>query len=223
MYFVNYPEDDWEKWISALVENKDGIVSKLTPSDRAEFVLDSFYLAKANIIPLLTPYRLTKFIQHDDHFVPWAQFNSQFGNRYRLSISQYKDSLNKYLTMLTTKQYQSLGWDDKQGNVITKRLRALLLEISCANGYQTCLEDAYKEFQKWKSGEQKLPPNLRSVTLNYGIRQSGDSQDFEYVWQTYLNDNSTIKLSFLNALTFSKDQTLLKRLVKHQPLRQTLQ
>ena len=125
-------------------------------------------------------------------------------------MTQYKDSLQTYLSYLTTKQYKRLGWNDTNGNDLTKRLRALIVDISCANGYQPCLEGAYVEFTKWKSG-QPLPPNLRDSILRYGIRQTNDSNDFELVWDTYLKTNTTIKTNFLTALTYTHSENLLER------------
>ena len=212
MYFVNYPLEDWDKWISALVNNTDNILDELTPSDRTQFILDAFYLAKANKLPLLKAYNLSKYIVNEEHFTPWAMFDSMFDNRYRLLMTQYKDSLNTYLSYLSAKQYQRLGWNDSEGNDITKRLRALIVDISCFYGNRKCLEDAYEQFQQWKSGQQPLPPNLRNSILRYAILQSNDSDDFEFVWKTYLKTNTSLKSSFLSALTYSADEKLLKRL-----------
>jgi hypothetical protein len=210
MYFVNYPIEDWDKWISALVLNTGGIVNILTPSDRAEFIIDSFYLSRANYLPYLKPFELSKYLVNEPHFTPWSMFNSMFDSiRKYMSITDYKDSLNIFLSQISEKQYIRLLWDDHSGNEVDKRLRALIVELSCSNEYQKCLADAYTEFRIWKEGHH-LAPNLRGSILRYGFRHSNIPSDFELLWDHYLNEETDLKLTFLNALAYSRDINQLK-------------
>ncbi|CAG2104288.1 unnamed protein product, partial [Medioppia subpectinata] len=246
MYFVNYPLDDWDKWSKALVNNENDIVNKLSVSDRAEFIMDAFYLAKANKLPLVKALDISKYLVHEPHFTPWSMYRSMFDQdtRDRLAMSQYRDSLNRFLSFLTEKQYKRLGWNDGSGDDTTghqrqagnepiqgqfepykrlgwndgsgddttKRLRAVIVEMSCDSGYRQCLEEAYKEFTQWKSGAAKLSPNLGGFVLSFGLRQSTDPNDFEEVWKKYkdANKNDNFKLRYLTALSKSKNSEQLK-------------
>ncbi len=212
MYFVNYPLEDWDKWTEALVNNNDNIIEKLTPSDRTEFILNSFYLSRANMLPYLKPFELSKYLVNETHFSPWSLFNSMFDSiRRYISMTDYKESLNQYLSQLSETQYLRLGWNDSDGNEITKRLRALIIDLSCGNENQKCLEEAHSEFNSWKQPYgMNLPPNLRQYVISYGLRHSQNPNDFELIWNKYLTDVSDLKLTYLNALTYTRDINLLK-------------
>ncbi|CAG2169366.1 unnamed protein product [Oppiella nova] len=43
------------------------------------------------------------------------------------------------MSSLSQKQYHRLGWDDREGTDTHKRLRGLVIEIGCGNGYQKCM------------------------------------------------------------------------------------
>ncbi len=120
----------------------------MTPSDRAEFIVDPFYLSRANYLLHLKPFELSKYLVNEPHFTPWSLFNSMFDSiRKYMSIIDYKDSLKIFLSQISAKQYNRLGWNDDEGNEVDKRLRALTVELSCSNEYQKCLDDAYAELR----------------------------------------------------------------------------
>ncbi|CAG2169365.1 unnamed protein product [Oppiella nova] len=155
MYFIDYTLEEWNKWITALVTNEDNIVDKLTANERSEFILETFYLSKANKLSVIKPLELCQYLVNETHFTPWAVFNT------------------------------ILGWDDREGTDTHKRMRGLVIEMSCGNGYQKCMEESYKEFTKWKSG-QPLPPNLMTYILSFGLKYSNNFEDFEYTRDTKL-------------------------------------
>ena len=216
MYFIDYTLEEWNKWITALVTNEDNIVDKLTANERSEFILETFYLSKANKLSVIKPLELCQYLVNETHFTPWAVFNTMFDNRYRISMNtQYKQYLNSFMSSLSQKQYHRLGWDDREGTDTHKRLRGLVIEMSCGNGYQKCIEDSYREFSKWKSG-QPLPPNLMTYILSFGLKYSNNSEDFEYVWHKYLKTNTNNKYYYLSALSQTRDTKLLNEFVLYK-------
>jgi len=211
MYFTNYPIDDWDKWIDALTNNDNSILSKLTPSDRANFIIDSFYLSRANFLPYIKPLQLAKYLVNERHLTPWNIAINMFApiQRYILT-TEYREQLFSYLTSLAKPIYDELGWDDTQGTDTTKRLRASIIEFICSNYHEPCLESALQEYSKWKNGSS-IAPNLLTSTLRYAIRQSDQTDDWNYLWGRYLSESSaTVKLNYLNALSYTRDSNLIK-------------
>ncbi|CAG2179885.1 unnamed protein product, partial [Oppiella nova] len=70
-YLVNYPEEDWGKWIDALVNDQNSILSDLTVSDRTNFIIDSFYLSRAGLLSYETPLALSEYLKREKHLTPW--------------------------------------------------------------------------------------------------------------------------------------------------------
>ncbi|CAG2180050.1 unnamed protein product, partial [Oppiella nova] len=71
-YLVNYPEEDWGKWIDALVNDQNSILSDLTVSDRTNFIIDSFYLSRAGLLSYETPLALSEYLKREKHLTPWS-------------------------------------------------------------------------------------------------------------------------------------------------------
>ncbi|CAG2118149.1 unnamed protein product [Medioppia subpectinata] len=201
MYIVNYPPDDWDQWTTALAANEDMIVRKLTPNDRSDLILSAFYLAKADKLSAIKPLEMSRYLLNETHFTPWAVFNTEFADiRRRLLLTAYRSHLNKYMRSLAAKQYHRLmAWDDGMGTDIDRLLRRLIIEMSCGNGYEVCLEDSYQAFKRWMSG-QPMAPNLITYMLSYGIRYSDKFEDYDYY-------------RYLSALSQTKSITLLNELL----------
>ena len=211
MYFVNYPLEVWDNWIKALVDNQEDLVSKLTPSDRAGFLLDSFFLSRAGFLPYVKPLQLAKYLVREDHLTPWSiALNSFQQIKNYMSNTEHRNDTMKYFIELAQPLYDELAWEDNNGTDTQKRLRSAIIEFVCSLYYKPCLESALLEYNKWKSG-QKLPPNLLTSTLRYAIRQSDDRTDWDFLWQKYLNESSaSVKQMYLNALSYTTNPELIK-------------
>jgi hypothetical protein len=211
LYLVNYPEQDWDNWIEALTNDNNGIIEKLTPSDRTNFIIDSFYLSRAGFLSYLKPLQLSKYLAKETHLTPWTIAIQMFDQLHRyLSSSVYKNELQFYLSKLSQPIYDELGWDDTQGNDVTKRLRSIIVEFSCNNNYEPCLQMAQQNYYQWRVTGQ-LSPNVLSTALRYAIRQINLTSDWNFLWDTYESSTSTVlKLTYLNALSYSSNPNLIK-------------
>lgn len=212
LYLVNYPENDWNKWIDALTN--DSVIQALTPSDRTGFIIDSFFLAKAGLLSYLKPLELSKYLSKETHLQPWSVAISMFEpiRRY-LSSSDQKQDLDLFLSGLAEQTYERLGWDDSQGTDVERRLRSNILEFICSTNYEPCLQKAQEMYYKWRVNGQ-LEPNILGPALRYAIRRINLTSDWNNLWQTYLDSTSTVlKLTYLNALSFTSNTNLIKQSV----------
>jgi hypothetical protein len=211
LYLVNYPEQDWNNWIEALTNDNNGIIGKLTPSDRTNFIIDSFYLSRAGFLSYLKPLELSKYLAKETHLTPWTIAIQMFEQLQRyMSSSFYKNDLQFYLSKLSQPIYEELGWDNSQGNDVVKRLRSIIVEFSCNNNYEPCLQMAQQKYYEWRVNGQ-LSPNVLSTALRYAIRQINLTSDWNFLWDTYERSTSTVlKLTYLNALSYSSNPNLIK-------------
>jgi hypothetical protein len=130
-------------------------------------------------------------------------------HRY-MSSSIYKSDLQFYLSKLSQPIYEQLGWDDSQGTDVVKRLRSIIVEFSCTNNYEPCLQMAQQKYYEWRVNGQ-LAPNVLSTALRYAIRQINLTSDWNFLWDIYEKSTSTVlKLTYLNALAYSSNPNLIK-------------
>ena len=209
MYFVNYAEEDWNNWIVAL--NNQTVLDALTPSDRTNLIIDSFFLSRAGLLSYLKPLELSKYLSKETHLQPWSVAISMFApiRRY-LSLTEHKQDLDLYLSGLAQQTYDRLGWDDTQGDEVERRLRSTIVEFICSTNYEPCLQRAQDMYYEWRVNG-KLPPNILGPALRYAIRRIDLPYDWNNLWQIYRESTSTVlKLTYLNALTFTSNTDLLK-------------
>ena len=67
-YLVNYDAEDWKTLTKSLLNN----ASLLTPSDRANLLVDSTFLSKAKLLNVEIALNLTLYLTNEQHYVPWA-------------------------------------------------------------------------------------------------------------------------------------------------------
>ena len=126
--------------------------------------------------------------------------------------NELKVDAKKYKNLISEKQFERLGWTD-DGDDNTKMLRVIIIELSCSSGNQKCLDGAKAEFKKMKDGQQ-IKPNLVSLVKKYGASHNED-ENWEFLWQKYLKTNlNSEKLDYLQLLSMSKNETIIKRSVK---------
>jgi len=211
-YLVNYPEQDWDSWIQALTNNQDNIIDKLTPSDRTNFIIDSFYLSRAGFLSYLKPLELSKYLVNERHLTPWTVAINMFEQLQKyILLTEYKDDLQLYLSNLAKPTYDSLGWNENQTETdVVKRLRSIIVEFSCNNNYEPCLQSAQQKYYEWRANG-RLAPNVLSSALRYAIRGMNLTNDWNYLWNIYLKETSTVlKLTYLNALSYTPNGDLIK-------------
>ena len=207
LYIVNYPTEDWKKWAQLLEDDP----KQLSAVDRSELVNDVFYLARSGRLDYNLALNLSRYLTKEDSLIPWTTAQSMFSHIEKLIESDASIAFNNYIVNLIGAQYQSLGWDDTQGDAQTRRLRPLILNMACAHGMADCLEKAANQFQQWRAGTA-VAPNLMNLVLKYGIRQSTGRDNFDYLLDKYLTTNSAQeKLQFLQGLTSTTDVELIRQ------------
>jgi hypothetical protein len=123
--------------------------------------------------------------------------------------SEYNKQLQTFLRNITIPIYSELGWNDSIGNDVVKMFRTTIIEFICFNGYVECHEQSYRLFSQWKAGV-KIVPNLLQIVLKYGIRHSDLRDDWDFLWDMYLNEQSmALRSTYLNALSFTTNNTLI--------------
>ncbi|CAG2180961.1 unnamed protein product, partial [Oppiella nova] len=212
MYIINYPEEDWDKWTDAL-QNNAAVLAALTPGDRANFLLDAYLLSKANYLSYVRPLQLAQYLVKEEHLTPWtvALESLRQIQKYMFTTDK-RTQLMESLVKLGQPVFEKLGWDDT-GSDTEKRLRTSIIEFVCSQYHKPCLEKALEEYKKFKS-DTKLRPNLLTPTLRYAMRQSSDTNDWDFLWSKYLSENSsTVKQTYFNALSYTTNPTTIKTLL----------
>lgn len=68
-YRVNYDRHNW-KLLSAYLQDKN-TYSKIAPANRAQLIDDAMNLARAGILDYGIALNMTKYLVHENEFVPW--------------------------------------------------------------------------------------------------------------------------------------------------------
>ncbi len=210
VFIVNYPTDDWQKWITELNDNTSDVFSQLSPIDRSELLNDAFYLSRSGRLAYSIALDLSKYLRYENSIIPWTTAKNMFDYIKKLIYSDFDIALNQYMADILQNQYSRLGWDESvDENANTKRLRALIIDMACGYQMDDCLRTATQKFVDFKNGV-KIVPNLLSLVLKYGMRQSNSENDFNFLLDKYNTTQTTQeKLQYLQGLTSTPNQTLL--------------
>uniref|UniRef100_A0A2K6GBQ7 Aminopeptidase n=1 Tax=Propithecus coquereli TaxID=379532 RepID=A0A2K6GBQ7_PROCO len=105
----------------------------------------------------------------------------------------------------------SLAWTDT-GDHLTKLLRASVLGLACKMGDREALSNASQLFEKWLSGNESVPVNLRLLVYRYGMQNSGNETSWNYTLEQYQKTPlAQEKDKLLYGLASVKSVTLLAR------------
>ena len=213
LYIVNYPLNDWKNWIKHLI-NSPEIVSTLTPSDKANLISDSFYLARSGRLSYDVPLDLSQYLVNEENYTPWSIADSMFGPIKNLIYNDFKDAINHYMQQLVSNMYEKLKWDEKDSDDdLTKRLRTLIIEIACKYGSKACLEEASNRFKQFKlDPTNKGSPNVRSAMVRYGLQMNDDEDSVNFLWEMHEKAvSSAEKSQYLDGLASAKLETAIDK------------
>jgi aminopeptidase N len=94
-------------------------------------------------------------------------------------------------------------------------LRALIIRDLCANGDDTCINDAVTYYRQWRTDPDGHPiaPDTRTIAYCQGIK-SGTTEDYEHMRELYKQTNDQVeKNRFGYALTCTQNVILLEQLL----------
>ncbi|XP_053317476.1 glutamyl aminopeptidase [Spea bombifrons] len=207
---VNYETPVWNQ-LSALLQTNHEIFSE---GDRAGLIDDGFALASAEKLDYNITLDLTKYLVNESNYLPWQRVSS--GLSYLNDMLEddnaiypkFQEYLRRQVKPITAK----LGWND-DGTDIDKLLRASVLALACRMEDPDALSEAAKLFQQWLGGES-IPVNLRQLVYRYGIKHSGNSTSWDYMFQKYQQTSlAQEKEKLLQGLASVDDIVLLDRLL----------
>jgi aminopeptidase N len=218
-YRVNYDEFNWILLINGLKTNRTAF-SSVT---RAQLIDDAFNLGRSAHLNVTFALELSTYLINETDFVPYSTFsaNIQYPS---LMFSQDEGSIayqniQKFIRTVEQTKYDASGWsidsDSQSLDYFTRQLRALVIRDLCANGYNTCINDAITRYRQWRLNPDANPiaPDTRTVAYCQGIK-NGDADDYEHMRELYKQSNDQVeKNRFGYALTCTQNVILLDQLL----------
>ncbi|XP_072261800.1 glutamyl aminopeptidase [Pyxicephalus adspersus] len=182
---VNYEPQTWND-LAALLVRSHGVFSA---GDRAGLIDDVFALASSERIDYNVSLDLTKYLQNETDYLPWQRINS--------ALSYLNDMLEDDPTIYPKFQeywrrqvkpiVDKFGWTDPDTD-IGKLLQPLVLALACKMEDPDALNNASKIFEDWKNGNiDSISVNLRQLVYRYGMKQAGDKESWNFLFQKYQN------------------------------------
>ncbi|CAF3792075.1 unnamed protein product, partial [Rotaria sp. Silwood1] len=218
-YRVNYDEFNWQLLTNKLKTDPTSF-SSVT---RAQLIDDSFNLARSGDLNVTVALQLSTYLVNETDYVPYSVFSTNI--QYPLIMfsqdegSTVYQNMQNFIQTLEENKYDASGWsidmDPKPLDYLTSQLRALIIRDLCANGYDTCVNDAVEQYRQWRTNPDTHPiaPDSRTIAYCQGIK-SGTTDDYEHMRELYKRTNDQVeKNRFGYALTCTQNVILLEQLL----------
>ncbi|KAK4316254.1 hypothetical protein Pmani_012574 [Petrolisthes manimaculis] len=210
-YRVNYDPEGWDALIHVLHTNH----TTLSAADRASLIDDVFTLVKAGTINASVALELSQYLVAETMYIPWHTAFQHLFQWVSLSFNYPAHTLMlEYIHTLILPQYNRIGWNDT-GTHLERLLRSEMLSAAVQCGNTEAIQEAQRMFQDWRNNNQSIPPNLRSVVYDTGVRY-GSKDDWEHCWQVY--NTSTVpseKSLMLQAMAQTRDPWLVQQYLEY--------
>ncbi|KAK6493279.1 glutamyl aminopeptidase [Huso huso] len=211
-YRVNYHTEMWDN-ISLQLSMDKGMYSI---ADRAGLIDDVFSLARADLLDYQHALNLTKYLTNETEYLVWQRVSSSIS--YVTDMLMNDDTLyNKFKTYFRDQVKpiaDHLGWEDT-GSHLDRLLRETVLGIACQMDDQDALNNASALFNEWLKKNISVPVNLRLLVYRYGMKNSGDEESWNAMFEIYTNTSlAQEKDKLLNGLASVQDIKLLDRFLK---------
>ncbi|XP_044124455.1 glutamyl aminopeptidase [Bufo gargarizans] len=208
---VNYETQVWNQLATLLQANH----MVFTAGDRAGLIDDVFALASGEILDYNISLDVTKYLQKEKDYLPWVRVSSALAylndmlENDETIYPKFQEYLRKQVKPIT----DELGWLD-EGTDVQKLLRTSVLALACRAGDPEALNNASHIFKEWIAGI-RIPVNLRQLVYRYGMKQSGDEQSWNFMFQKYLETPlAQEKEKLLQGLASVESIPLLNRYLK---------
>lgn len=203
-YRANYAIDIWNSLIEALLDNHE-VIHWI---NRQQLLIDIEYaLLSGFVLPTLS-LRHLNYLKSEQIADVWTQGGVSIDDlRGKFDDTIVEDLFVKFIDSLYEKYFNDFGFDDDDvENQST--LRISLIEVSCRNRYEPCLEHAKnKMMNEYKS-------NAKFIDFCHGLR-SADENQFDEIFDFMLTTNSTLRRNAaMNGLSCSHSATLLEKFLE---------
>lgn len=207
LYLVHYDATSFGLIQEALEEDIDNF----SPSDRAELIIETFYLARAGYMQYRSALSLSQYIIKERHLVPWQAFHEVISFILnRLAGSHAEDLLKTYVQSLLRDALDDLSFEDT-GTHLERLRRAVLYSIACKFGDAHCLKSASDALAEWLRGKP-VEPNFKNIVYYYGMRQIGNETTWQRLFDSYVAEAiQAERTKMMIGLGQVQDETLLLR------------
>ncbi|XP_064458599.1 putative aminopeptidase-2 [Ornithodoros turicata] len=207
VYFINYDDESFKVILNALKQEIDAF----TPSDRAELIIEAFFLARAGYVKYKTAIELGLYIVNERHLVPWAAFEDVISFMYnRLRGTATGELLKGYVLALLKDVFGDLSFGDT-GTHMERRLRTTLFHLACRFGHDHCLTSATNALLQWLGGKP-VEPNFKNIVYGYGMRQIGNETIWQRLFDSYMAEPiQAERIKMMTALGQVQDEALIQR------------
>ena len=154
-YRVDYDEFNRQLLINGLKTDPRSFSS----FTRAQLIDDAFNLARSGDLNVTVALELSTYLINETGYVPYSTFSNNI--QYPLLMFSQDERGNAYQNM--QKFVRTLGqarcdpssWsietDPQSVDYLERRLRTLIIRDLCANGYETCINDAAAAYRRWRT------------------------------------------------------------------------
>ncbi|KAF7687342.1 leucyl-cystinyl aminopeptidase [Silurus meridionalis] len=178
-YIVDYGEEGWKSLIEGLKEN----VSVLSPEDRASLINNVFAISRLGKVSFKQVLNLLEYLKNETETEPLTEALTQLNYIYRLlekrSEFNLVSRLENYIFDHFGKLMDNQSWEEEP-SVSRQSLRSILMQTACSLNRQSCIENAKKLFDQWKSMNKTVPGDLLKAVLSVAAQT-------EEGWNVILN------------------------------------
>lgn len=187
---------------------KAGRVNEL---DRLGIIDDSFEAAKAGYDSTVASLDLIKYYSDETSSVVWDVIAAAIGSiRLVMEDDELRPYLKDYVRKLTEKQYERLGWDEKDSDThFDKLLRPTILGLSSYGENPIVVSEAQSRFAAMKQPED-LHPDIRGVVYGTVARNGGKSEFDKMMAMHNQSTNSEERVTLSGALTGFQQPELIE-------------
>ncbi|XP_034541819.1 alanyl (membrane) aminopeptidase a [Notolabrus celidotus] len=218
-YRVNYNPENWERLLTQLESNPDGIPLM----NRGQLIDDAFNLARAKLIDVTLALNSTRFLRYEYEYLPWesAVRNLQYFV-FMFDRTEVYGPMQVYLREQVSGLYHYFQNDtdlsqvpedhSQQHNQITA------INVACSNGLPECTAMATKMYAAWMNSNDStnsIHPNLRSAIYCQAVA-AGGKDEWEFAWDKFQSSSKTSEKDQLRkALACTKKIWLLTRYLQY--------
>ena len=186
---------------------------------RAKLIDDYFNAASADYIPIETALGFTDYLHKETEYIVWSTVFLNLKRTYNMLRSgRHFRSLNNFLQTKVSSALNRIGMEQRSESIGSEAiLRSHLLDWACNLGFVQCTRFARRMMDRWMESApdvNPIPVDIQPVVYCSAIANAEDKKTWNFVWEKYLETNSTTeKFKLISALCCSKDEQLLRFLI----------